>query len=431
MGLLRQPAFRRLWAGQAVTQFGTQISILALPLTALTTLNASAFEVSAVQAVQVAPYLLIGLPAGAWVDRMPRKPVLITADLVRALVLLTVPVSHMLGVLTLAQLYAVGLTIGAATVFFDIAYQSYLPDILPADDLAEGNSKLELARSGALVGGHAAGGWLIGLLRGPVALCVDILSFLFSAVMVWRIPGRPRPPEPAARTGRLPCQDIIQGLKFVRHHRLLAPITITSCLTNLSYAMVSALLVTYATRQLGFSPARIGLVMALSSAGMVGGALASRRAARRIGTGPTIVAASLLCGAGPLLLPLAGYAAPHALLVDALLVGGLLIQAVGAVVLNVNQVSVRQAVTPRLLMGRMNATVRFVSWGALPVGALLGGALAQVVGLHSAMWLSALVGAPVFLGLALSDVRRVGADGGPRCEEPGTFAAVGRSRTRR
>ncbi len=426
MSLFRQPAFRRLWAGQAVTQFGTQISILALPLTALTTLNASAFQVSAVQAVQVAPYLLIGLPAGAWVDRLPRKPVLITADVVRALVLLTVPLSHVLGVLTLTQLYAVGLTIGAATVFFDIAYQSYLPDILHADDLPEGNSKLELARSGALVGGHAAGGWLIGVLRGPIALCVDVFSFVFSAVMVWRIPGRstasvPRTPE----TRQLPCRDIVQGLRFVGRHRLLAPITITSGLTNLSYAMLSPLLVTYATRSLGFSPARIGLVMAMSSAGMVIGALAARRAAHRIGTGRAIVAGSLMCGTGPLLLPLAAYTAP-----DALLVAGLSIQAMGVVILSVNQVTVRQAVTPRELMGRMNATVRFVSWGALPVGALLGGALAHLTGVQTALWLSALVGAPVFLGLALSDVRHIGADGRPPAGAPDTLAAVARSSTR-
>ena len=420
MTLLRQPAFRRLWAARAVSEFGSQISILALPLTALTALHASALQVSVVQAVQVAPYLLIGLPAGAWVDRMARRPVLVTADVVRAAVLVSVPVCHVLGVLTLTQLYAVGFALGVATVFYDIAYQSYLPDIVAGDDLGEGNSRLETARSGAQVGGHALGGVLIGLLRAPLAVCLDVASFLYSALMVWRIPGPARPARrDASRPRQLPCREIVQGLRFVRRHRLLAPIAVTSALTNLTYAMSTSLLVTYAVRELGFSPERIGLAMALAGTGMVAGAVAARHAARRLGTGPAIVLGSLLTGAGPLLLPMASLVLP-----DALFVGGLLVQAVGLVTLNVNQVSVRQKVTPRALLGRTNATVRFLSWGALPVGALLGGVLAQAVGLRAAMWSSALAGAPVFLGLALSDVRRLGTPDGPPLHAPGSAAEL-------
>lgn len=436
MGLLRDPAFRRLWAAQTVTQCGTQFSILALPLTALEVLDASAFEVSALQAVQVAPYLLIGLPAGAWVDRMRRKPVLVLSDVVRAVALLTVPLAYALGALTLGQLYAVGLVIGTATVFFDVAYQSYLPDIIAAEDLAEGNAKLEVARSGSRVAGPALGGWLIGLLRGPGALCLDAFSFLYSAVMVWRIPATvpaaptvPSAPAAEARPPHALRREIGEGLRFVRRHRLLAPIAATAALLNLSYAMASALLVTYASRELGFSAGRIGLVMGLASAGLVAGALAARHAARRLGAGASIVAGALLAGAGPCLLPLSGYAAP-----ETLLACGLFVQSFGVVLFNVNQVSMRQAVTPRPLMGRMNATVRFVTWGALPLGALCGGALAGVAGIHTALWISALAGVPAFLAVALSDVRRAGADGmrtRPRATvTSGKFTATGRDDNR-
>ncbi len=401
--LARHRGFRRLWAGQAVTQLGTQVSILALPLTALVALDASAFEVTVVQAVQVAPYLLIGLPAGAWVDRMPRRPVLVAADLLRALALVTVPLCWALGVLTLWQLDAVGLALGAGAVFFDVAYQSFLPDLLPAEDLTEGNTQLELARSGSRVFGPALGGGLVSLLGGPVALVSDAASFLFSAAMVRRIPaGTTRPPRPE-QAPQLPCREILQGLRFVRRHKLLAPITATSALLNLDYAMTSALVLTYASRDLGFSPARIGLVTALAGAGFVPGALVARRAGERLGTGPVLVWGAVLAGCGPLFLPAASFTAP-----GAMLVAGLFVQAFGVVVFNVNQVSLRQRLTPKPLLGRTNATVRFLVWGVLPLGALGAGALAAATTVRTAVTVAALAGIPAFLPVALSAVRSTG-----------------------
>lgn len=202
MRVTQNPDFRRLRAAQGVSQIGSQIGFLALPLVALQVLNAGAFEVSALIAAQVAPFLLIGLPAGVWIDRMPRRPVLIVSDLARALLLLTVPLAYALDALTLGQLYAVAFVQGVATVFFDVAYQSYLPDIVEAEQLTDGNAQLELARSASQLIGPSVGGWLISVLKAPVALCADALSFLFSAFMVSRIPRDREKPVTGAAAGR-------------------------------------------------------------------------------------------------------------------------------------------------------------------------------------------------------------------------------------
>ncbi|WP_069467312.1 MFS transporter, partial [Actinacidiphila rubida] len=392
---------------QAVSQCGTQVSILALPFTALQTLNATTFQISALQAVQIAPYLVIGLPAGAWVDRLPLRHVLVWSDTLRAAALLTVPLAWAAGALTLAHLYTVALAVGIATVFFDVAYQSYLPDLVAADELAEGNAQLELARSTARVLGPGLGGWLIAVLRGPLALSADALSFLVSALT---IPRTPTAPSRADADGpRAPLRhEVGEGLRFVRRHRVLAPVTATAGLLNLSYGMTFALLVTFGSRQLGLSPREIGLVTALGSAGFGAGALCAPRVLRAIGTGPTMVCGAAVAAAGALGLPAAMYGYPRTAMV-----AGLFVQWFGVVLFNVTQVSLRQSVTPRALMTRMNATVRFVVWGMLSVGALCGGALAAWTGLPTAMWISAAAGAPAFLLLLPRAVRAAGGGPGP------------------
>ena len=423
MRVTQNPDFRRLRAAQGVSQIGSQIGILALPLAALQVLHASAFEVSVLVAAQVAPFLLIGLPAGVWIDRMRRRPVLIISDLVRAVLLLTVPLAYACDLLTIGQLYVVAFGQGVATVFFDVAYQSYLPDVVEADQLTDGNAQLELARSASLLVGPSAGGWLISALKAPVALCADALSFLFSAFMVSRIPQDRE--KPVARDGSRATWSVLrkevgEGLTFVRRHRLLAPVAGVGALLNFSYGMVGAIFTTYAVRELGFSAAKLGTVMAIGALGVVLGALVVRRLSQRLGTGPSIVLGALLNGVGPLFTPAAPASAT-----ELVITCGVFVQSFGVVLFNVNQVSLRQSITPRPLMGRMTATIRFVVWGTLPVGSLCSGALATTFGLHRALWVSAAVGALAFLGALLSDVRTAGTKDTPLTPAASDAPAVG------
>ncbi|MFD7876398.1 MFS transporter [Streptomyces sp. NPDC059766] len=406
MRVTQNPDFRRLRAAQGVSQIGSQIGFLALPLAALQVLHASVFEVSVLTAAQIVPFLLIGLPAGVWVDRMRRRPVLISTDLFRGVLLLTVPLAYALDVLSLGQLYVVAFGQGVATVFFDVAYQSYLPDVVEDDQLTEGNAQLELARSASQLIGPSAGGWLISALRAPVALGADALSFLFSAFMVSRIPAERE--KPVVKDGNRPTWSVLwkevgEGLAFVRHHRLLAPLAGVGGLLNFSYGMVAAIFTTYAVRELGFSAGKLGTLMAIGSLGVVVGAVVVRRLSQRLGTGPSIVLGALLNGVGPLFTPAAPASSP-----EVAIACGLFLQSFGVVLFNVNQVSLRQSITPRALMGRMTATIRFVMWGTLPVGSLCAGALASNIGLHRALWVSASVGALAFLGALFSGVRTVG-----------------------
>ncbi|GAA0499441.1 MFS transporter [Streptomyces olivaceiscleroticus] len=415
--------FRRLRAAQGVSQIGSQIGILALPLAALQVLHASAFEVSVLTAAQVVPFLLIGLPAGVWVDRLPRRPILIISDLMRAVLLLTVPLAYALDLLTLGQLYVVAFGQGVATVFFDVAYQSYLPDVVEPDQLTDGNAQLELARSASQLIGPSAGGWLISVLKAPVALCADALSFLFSAFMVSRIP-RDRE-KPVARGGTRASWSVLrkeigEGLAFVRRHRLLAPVAGVGALLNFSYGMVAAIFTTYAVRELGFSAAKLGTLMAIGALGVVLGAFVARGLSQRLGTGPSIVLGALLNGVGPLCSPAAPASAT-----EVVITCGLFLQSFGVVLFNVNQVSLRQSITPRPLMGRMTATIRFVMWGTLPVGSLCSGALASGFGLHRALWMSAAVGALAFLGVLFSDVRTAGTRNSPLTPVTTGTAAAG------
>ncbi|MEU3859289.1 MFS transporter [Streptomyces sp. NPDC028722] len=406
MRVTQNPDFRRLRAAQGVSQIGSQIGFLALPLAALQVLHASVFEVSVLTATQIVPFLLIGLPAGVWVDRMPRRPVLISTDIFRGLLLLTVPLAYALDTLTLGQLYAVAFGQGVATVFFDVAYQSYLPDVVEADQLTEGNAQLELARSASQLIGPSAGGWLISALRAPVALGADALSFLYSAFMVSRIPAERE--KPVATDGNRTTWSVLwrevgEGLTFVGRHRLLAPLAGVGGLLNFSYGMVAAIFTTYTVRELGFSAAKLGTLMAIGSLGVVLGAVVARGLSQRLGTGPSIVLGALLNGVGPLATPAAPASAP-----EVVICCGLFLQSFGVVLFNVNQVSLRQSITPRPLMGRMTATIRFVMWGTLPVGSLCSGALATSIGLHPALWVSAAVGALAFLGALFSGIRTVG-----------------------
>ena len=381
-GLFHHRDFRRLWIGDAVSQIGSQVSMLALPLVAVKTLHATAFEVGVLAACETAAFLLVGLPAGAWCDRVRRRPILIAGDIGRALVLGSVPIAALMHRLTIGQLFVVALLTGVLTVFFDVSYQSYLPELVSNEELVEGNAKLEATRGVAAVTGPSIGGFLVQAITAPYAVLVDAISFLWSAGWVTAI----RAPErrPAAPPQRHLGKEIAEGLRFVLGNPILRKIAGCTGTSNLFNSASYAVMIVFFVRTVHLSAGGIGLLFSIGSVGGLVGALCSGFLMRKVGQARLIWVSALIFAPPDLLLPLTHH--------DARLVFAgiaLFVASVGATVYNVAQVSFRQALCPRPLLGRMNATMRFLVWGTQPIGGLLGGSLATSVGLRDALWIAA------------------------------------------
>jgi MFS family permease len=382
-GLFHHRDFRRLWIGDAVSQIGTQVSMLALPLVAVKTLKASPFEVGALTAAETAAFLLVGLPAGAWCDRVRRRPVLIAGDVGRALALGSVPIAAALHRLTIGQLFVVALATGVLTVFFDVAYQSYLPELVSRQELVEGNSKLEATRAVSQICGPSIGGFLVQAFTAPYAVLADAVSFVWSASWVTAI--RAREPAPVPPPQRHLGKEIGEGLRFVLKQPILRKIAGCTGTANLFGAANTAVLVVFLVRTVHVSAGTIGLLFSAGSIGGLLGALLSGRIARWLGQARTIWVSSLVFAPTELLEPMAHHDWRLSFVAITLFFAS-----IGAVVYNVAQVSFRQALCPRPLLGRMNATMRFLVWGTMPLGGLLGGALAATFGLRNALWIAAV-----------------------------------------
>jgi MFS family permease len=402
-GLWRHGDFLKLWSAETISQFGTQVTQLALPLVAVITLDVSAFEVAALGVVEFAPFLLISLPAGVWVDRLPRRPILIAGDLGRAFLLASIPVAYAFDMLTIWQLYVVGFFVGICTVFFDVAYQSYLPSLVEREQLVEGNSKLEISRSGAQLGGPAIAGVLVEVLRAPFAILADAISFLASGLFVLGIGKReenvPTRKQRKETTSSMRT-ELGEGLRWVLGNAYLRTIAACTATFNFFGSLMGAIIIVYLVRSLEMSPSMIGLLFGLANVGYLAGALTSNRIASRIGVGPAIFAGAL-CGIALLLVPLAPQDANSAF---PFLVAAETIVGFGVVLYNVTQVSMRQAITPERLQGRMNSVMRFIVWGVMPVGTLLGGAVATVISLRAAIWAGAIGSAVAWSPLLLGSI---------------------------
>ncbi|MET7392348.1 MFS transporter [Dactylosporangium sp. NPDC005572] len=398
VGLLRDHDFRQLFTADTISQVGTQVSVLALPLVAVLNLQASPLEVGILTAAETAAFLLVGLPAGALVDRVRRRGAMVIADLLRAVLLVSVPVAWWLDVLSMPQLYLVGLLAGVCTVFFDVSYQSYLPFLVGKEHLVEGNSRLELVRSTAQIGGPTVAGLLVKAVGGPVAMLVDGVSYLVSALFLGRIRRIEERPErhPDAHLGR----EILEGLRFVVGNRLLRAIAACTGTANFFGAIVQATLVMFLARELALSPALIGLFFTVGGLGALAGAFLVRPITQLVGAGPAIWLGILVGDLGGLLVPLA---APGWRLW--LAAAGSALFGIGVIVYNVNQVSFRQGITPDALLGRMNATMRFIVWGTLPLGALAGGALASAIGVHEALWVASVGALVAVVPILVSPLR--------------------------
>jgi MFS family permease len=393
-GLWRHADFLRLWGAQTISQFGSQISLVAIPLVAIVTLEASPFEVAALGAVEMLPFLLIALPAGVWVDRLPRKPILVLGDVGRALALSTIPAAYALDVLTIWQLYVAGFIVGIFTVFFDVAYQSYLPSLVTREQLVEGNSKLEISRSGAQLAGPGVGGLLVSAIGAPYAVLVDAVSFASSGGIVARI-RRAEQFEPSVEERNM-RRELIEGLRYLLGDARWRALSLYIATVNFFSSVAFSIFLVYAVRVLDWSPALIGVVFALGNVGwLIGAALASRVSAR-LGIGRTLVFGGVLSGGAFLLIPLA----PADDAVPIVLTAMTLIS-FGVVLFNVTGLSLFQALTPQRILGRMNASRRWLVWGTIPLGNLVGGVLAATIGLRPTITVGA-VGASLCCGFLLA-----------------------------
>jgi MFS family permease len=398
--LWRNRDFTLFWVGQTVGDLGTAVSTVVLPLIAVSTLQASAFAVGALGAAAWLPWLLVGLPAGAWVDRLPYRPVMVGCDLLRVLLIGSVPLTAALGTLSLAQLYVVAFGTGVATVFFQVAYQAYLPTLVPRDDLAEGNAKLQGSQSVATVGGPGLGGLLGQLMRAPYALAVDAVSYLVSAVSLLAIRTRE---APRRRTAREPLvREIVAGARYVQADPLLRVLTIAPAAGNPFFAGVEALAVLFLVRTVGVQPGVVGLLFAAGSLGTVVGAMLARRIARAVGTARALWLSVVATSPAALLVPLTDDGVRLACFVV-----GIFVVSAGVLVYNVTIVAWRQAYVPADLIGRVVATMRFLLFGTIPLGGLLGGALAGWIGVRPAMWVLVVGNLVMPLLLVASPLRRM------------------------
>ncbi|MFD9574551.1 MFS transporter [Streptomyces sp. NPDC059982] len=382
LSLLRNLDFGRLFAATALGQLGDRIIFLALPLVAIAALHADEFQVGLLTAMTSAGSLLVGLPAGAWVDRMRKRSVMISTDLARALFLLTVPVAWWAGILTIWWLYAVALVHGVLTVFFDVAYVSYLPHLVGRSNLVEGNSKLSAIRSVTSISGPTVAGPLIGLVGAPATLLASSAGMAMSGLLAITIRKREQKPESSDHPQL--TREIKEGLKFVIKYPALRAIMLGDAIFNFFLVMYQTMLLVFLEREIGLQSFGIGLILSGMGCGALLGALLATRVSKRVGQGPVIWLASLVTCPLTVLMPLTrtGWSVYVAAI-------GLAALSLGGVVRVVAQSSLQQALTPDRLLGRMSATARFVSWGGIPLGGLLGGASGSVFGATGTLWIGA------------------------------------------
>ncbi|TME54231.1 MAG: MFS transporter [Chloroflexi bacterium] len=396
--LWRDGEFLKLWGGQSISELGSQVSQLALPTVAILLLGATPFQVGLLTALEFLAFPTLGLVAGVYADRLRRRPIMIACDLARMVALASVPIAFAFNALTMLQLYVVALVTGVGTVFFDVSYQSYLPALISRADLVEGNSKLQFSGSLAQMAGPALAGFLIQVVGAARAVAVDAGSFLVSVLSLWWI-RRPEPaPKPVSESGRSGFRsEMWEGIRFVFSNPTIWKIAGSTSTSNLGSNIFFAVYLIFAYRVLHLSPGVVGLVFGAGAVGGLLGALSASWIARQIGLGPTLLVTIIAFGLGALLVPLAqlGFAVP-------LLLASSMIGSFANPVYNINQVSLRQAITPDRVQGRMNATVRTVIWGTIPIGALIGGVIGNAYGLVPAMYagiaVSLLAGAWILAG---------------------------------
>jgi MFS family permease len=401
-GLWRHRDFLLFWSGETVSLFGSQVTLLALPLAAILVLHAAPWEVGILNAAGFAPFLLATLPAGAWLDRHRKRPILLGSNVLRAGIVAVVPVASALGWLRLELLIAVALAHGALTVVYDVGWLSFVPSLVRRDQVVTANSRLQASASAAQVGGPGVGGVLIQLLSAPMALVVDAASFAFSAITLGLI--RARESEPRQDLQRHLFAEIAEGLRVTFRNPILRAMALNAGAFNLFDQVIYTAFLLYAVGPLGLAPGLVGVIISAGAIGGLVGAIAAESVGRRFGIGRAMIVMSVVASSTAVAIPLVAGSQP---LIAVALAAVFFVQGLGLGVTNVHFVSLRQAITPANMLGRMNASYRTISFGAIPLGALLGGAVAQMVGLRVALLVGGLGLLVTPLIVAISPVRFV------------------------
>lgn len=405
-GLSRHRDFLHLWVAQTVSMLGSQITALAIPILAVVSLHASAFEMGVLALAASLPSPVFGLVVGVWTDRMRRRPILIGADIGRAVLLGTIPLAVFLDMLNIPYLCVVLGGMAFFDVWFYVAHASLLPSLVSREQLVEGNSKLEISRSGAMIAGPGLAGLLIQAISAAGAIVVDACSYLVSAVLLFRLRTEEVLPERA--TSRTPIwKEAREGLSTVFQDRRLSSMALSLSVFNLFSNMLNALFVLFAVRELGLEAAALGLVFAAGSAGFPIGAAVAGRVAHRIGVGPAIVYGAVISDLALLLIPLAAVARDLAL---PLLIASRLIATLTGPVTSINQLSLRQGLTPHRLLGRVNATMFVLALALAPVGGFAAGILGEIIGLQATITVAAIgvqLGFVILLASPLRTLARV------------------------
>jgi Na+/melibiose symporter-like transporter len=403
-GLWRHRDFVRLWSGQTISVFGSLTTRVALPFTAIIYLDARAFQVALITTSDVLAGICFALFAGVWVDRLRRRPIMIAADLGRVVIIGWVPIAAVSGLLRVEQLYAVAFLAGILTTFFDVAYQTYLPTLVDAGELVEGNSKLAASASVAEFGAFSFAGWLVQLVTAPGAMAVDAGSFLVSAASLKSIRREEPLPTPAHERQSVRA-EIVEGLRAVARHEMLRPLAVSWIALSAASGVFGSVFVLYVTRDLGFSPGVQGVIYGIGGLTSFFGAVVADGCRRRFGAGGAMILGMTLGGGGMMLI----VGAPPSIvgLTAAVLVAQQIITDPGWTVYEINAVSLRQAIAPERLLGRVNAATRFSGLVAMLVSSLIAGAIAGATSPRVALTAGACVMLMGALSLILSPVRRV------------------------
>jgi MFS family permease len=399
MKLLRERDFRLFWAGQTISLFGDQVTLIALPLAAVLVLHASAAQMGYLGAAALMPHLLFSLPAGVWLERSGRRRlVMIGADLARAALLASLPLAYWFGSLTFAQLYAVAFVTGCLAVAFDISYSTLFVAITQREDYVDANAWLNGSRAFSFVAGPSTGGILVQILSAPTALLADAASFLASAFYL----GRMRAPEPPLEPSEGGMREqISEGIRFIARSRILGPSLVSVATLNFFNYAFAALFILYATRELGVKAGTLGVVLGAGAVGGLLGALIAGRVGRRIGLGPAFVVGMVLFPAPLLLVPLAGGPRPAVL---GMLFTAEFLSGLGVMILDINVGAIITALTPHRLRSRSSGAFRFVNYGIRPLGSLVGGGLGSLIGLRPTLFVTAAAGVAGVLWLLPSPV---------------------------
>ena len=397
----RDSDFLRFWIGETVSSGGSALFNLALPLTAVIVLQATAFEMGVLRALGAIPIILLGLFAGVWVDRLKKGPIIIVTNVGQCLLIALVPLTALLGIIRIEVLYAIVLAVGALGVFSFVAAQSYLPTLVRHEDLVGANSKLQLTQSAAGIGAPGVGGWLIELVSAPFVLLLYSVSLIISAVMVSLI-QRPEQARQSAVSQRDVWREIGEGIRLIWQQPLLRSLVVVPGVASVGAGVQGAVFVLFVVQDLGVTPTMLGLISAIGGIGALVGAALSAKVTQRIGPGLSIVLAQLLMSSGSVLIAITGGPLTVSLPLLGLSAGMLWI---GIRIWSVNDVALRQALTPADLLGRINATRRVVVHGLMPVGALVGGLLGTVSDLRTALVVGAAIGLIALVAIVYSPLR--------------------------